>query len=225
MQQQRATDMVRNELWYIKIMYFVVVIASILNVVMREKSIVSIFFTLVLISVLIITRLTDAREPFRLYLVLSVVAFVSDVSYMGNSEYTLKSISQLISDCLHFFFTGFVVFLIASEIFQKKKITKDAVAGGVCIYLLLADMWSLVYANLYLLDNMSFHAPDGTVSSFDCLFFSFTTFTTTGYGDIVPVTMLAKSIAMSESVTGVMLPAVFISRLVGLYDNSAAEGG
>ena len=69
------------------------------------------------------------------------------------------------------------------------------------------------------------HNPTGqTVHPCDFTFFSFVTLTTVGYGDIVPWGSHARSIAIVESMLGIMYPAVLVSRLVGLHgrkhDNS-----
>jgi hypothetical protein len=58
----------------------------------------------------------------------------------------------------------------------------------------------------------------------DFTFFSFVTLTTTGYGDMVPVTGYAKSLALLESVVGVMYPAVRIGRLISLSQANASQG-
>jgi hypothetical protein len=48
------------------------------------------------------------------------------------------------------------------------------------------------------------------------LYFSFTTLTTTGYGDIVPIDPLARGLANLESVVGPLYLAITIARLVTL---------
>ena len=48
-------------------------------------------------------------------------------------------------------------------------------------------------------------------------YFSYVTLTTLGYGDIVPISPLARSLAVLEALTGVLFLAVLISRLVGSY--------
>jgi voltage-gated potassium channel Kch len=48
------------------------------------------------------------------------------------------------------------------------------------------------------------------------LYFSYTTLTTTGYGDIVPVSPLARSLANLESIVGQLYLATAIARLVTL---------
>jgi hypothetical protein len=48
------------------------------------------------------------------------------------------------------------------------------------------------------------------------LYYSFTTLTTLGYGDITPIHPYARSLAVLESLVGVIYPAVLIARLVSL---------
>ncbi|MEM6521441.1 MAG: ion channel, partial [Cyanobacteria bacterium P01_C01_bin.70] len=47
--------------------------------------------------------------------------------------------------------------------------------------------------------------------------FSFTTLTTLGYGDIIPVSEVALVLANLEAIIGQIYPAVFIAVLVGGY--------
>ncbi len=48
------------------------------------------------------------------------------------------------------------------------------------------------------------------------LYFSFTTLTTLGYGDITPVHPLARNLADLEAVIGQLYPATLLARLVSL---------
>ena len=49
------------------------------------------------------------------------------------------------------------------------------------------------------------------------------TLTTLGYGDIVPLTAKARSMAMMESITGVLYLAVLVSRLVAMYGSAESN--
>ena len=51
----------------------------------------------------------------------------------------------------------------------------------------------------------------------DMIYFSFTTLTTLGYGDITPVSYTAKMWSITEAMIGVMFLAVMISRVVSLF--------
>ena len=48
------------------------------------------------------------------------------------------------------------------------------------------------------------------------MYFSFTTLTTTGFGDFHPIVPLARSLCVLEAILGQMYIVVLIGRLVGL---------
>jgi voltage-gated potassium channel Kch len=59
-------------------------------------------------------------------------------------------------------------------------------------------------------------ATPGDAEAAAMLYFSLTTLTTTGYGDIIAVDPLARSLANLESVIGVFYVATTVARLVTL---------
>ena len=61
------------------------------------------------------------------------------------------------------------------------------------------------------------HGPDGGLSWFAMMYFSFTVLTSTGFGDVTPVTDMARSLIVIEQVLGVMYVAFLIARLANLY--------
>ena len=104
------------------------------------------------------------------------------------------------------------------KIFSDRKVTVDTIVGGISIFLLIGDLWFLLFEIVYLLDPEAFLASTRTINSFDLLYFSFTTLTTVGYGDISPISPLAKVLTNLEGICGVMYPAILIGRLVGIYN-------
>jgi voltage-gated potassium channel Kch len=58
------------------------------------------------------------------------------------------------------------------------------------------------------------------ISPYSHLYFSVATLTTLGYGDIVPVTPLARILAVLEAATGVLYIAITVARLVAAYQTS-----
>ena len=117
-------------------------------------------------------------------------------------------------------FYAFAVLLIALHLLREDQVTLSTLCGALCGYLLLGFLWTEAY------DLIEFQHPRSIVwanSSLgrpgwsDLLYFSFTTLTSAGYGDISPVTPQSRSAALLESVSGVFYVAVMISRLVGLH--------
>jgi hypothetical protein len=62
--------------------------------------------------------------------------------------------------------------------------------------------------------------PNHHVDCFDCMYFSFVTLTSTGFGDMVPTTAHSRSLSILEAVSGIMYVAELVARLVGLYFSS-----
>jgi len=100
------------------------------------------------------------------------------------------------------------------------EVSANRLFGAVCIYLMIGVLWALMYGVLQTLDM---HAFVGTMNDAtgerggDWLYYSFVTLTTLGYGDILPVSIVARTLAYSEAVIGVFYIAMLVAALVGSY--------
>jgi hypothetical protein len=97
------------------------------------------------------------------------------------------------------------------------------VVGGLCgaavVYLLMAIMWTFIFSALETLHPGSFKIPENQdiLISRNFLYYSFVTLTTLGYGDITPVTSLARSLCVLEAVIGQLYLVVQVAWLVGVH--------
>jgi Ion channel len=112
-----------------------------------------------------------------------------------------------------------LVALILTQVFRDGPTVRDRLFGGVAAYLLLGLDWAEAYRFVDVLIPGSFHgltwaARAHNLSSF--VYFSIATLTTAGYGDIVPVSLPARSLSNLESLTGQLFPAILIARLVSM---------
>jgi voltage-gated potassium channel len=83
-------------------------------------------------------------------------------------------------------------------------------------------IWALAYALLAQLspDSFAFAAnphSSGRMDRFNAFCFSFVTLSTVGFGDVTPVSKLARTLAVMEAVTGTFYVAILIARLVAMY--------
>ena len=133
---------------------------------------------------------------------------------------------------LQFVFSGTLLFFQAIRLMDAVRKdhlgNEQSIVGALCVYLLLGLGWTMAYAAVCCFDPGSFSVrifDDNMVTaqngerhaSFSQLvYFSITTITTLGYGDIVPRTPLTRSLAMCEVLTGVAYLAVVLSVLVGM---------
>jgi hypothetical protein len=124
-------------------------------------------------------------------------------------------------------FLGFTLCSLLIAVVRASTVTKDTIYGAISVYLMMAAVWAMLYLLLYSLQPRSFAMNSkhltGTVGWSDFLFYSFVTLTSTGYGDIVPVSAQARSLSILEVVSGTMYIAVLIARLVGVYASARSE--
>ncbi len=119
-----------------------------------------------------------------------------------------------------FFIT--VSYLTLSSVMRDKIITSSTLYGAICSYLLIGLTYSFWYMLMYDLNPAAFHLPEhltgynADIRLQNFIYYSYVTMSTLGYGDITPVSYLAKTTAWLESVIGQIYLTVWIARLVGL---------
>jgi len=117
--------------------------------------------------------------------------------------------------------------VLLAQIFRESgPVTIFRIAGAVVVYLLLGQVWVNLYWLLETLHPGTFHFVT-TPSPSDLLgrlvYFSYETLTTAAYGDVTPLTPVARSAANLEGLTGQLFPAILIGRLVGMEIESRRD--
>lgn len=118
-------------------------------------------------------------------------------------------------------FHAYAVVLLLGYVLQDEVVTVDELYALACIYVLMALLWASAYAIVVHYDagaifiNPSNDA-DGRLGWSDLVYYSMTTLTSTGYGEITPVAPAARALAMLQQVVGVLFVAILIARLTGM---------
>jgi hypothetical protein len=125
-------------------------------------------------------------------------------------------------------FIGFVIVNILRYIMRASRVNAEVVCAGISVYLLIAIMWAMVYKLLGDIDPQSFYfanvpGAEQTMTNSNSFYFSFATISSVGYGDITPVSKVARMFSVMEAITGLFFMAVLISRLVSLYAPKNSE--
>ena len=113
-------------------------------------------------------------------------------------------------------------------ILRSPRVNSEVLCAAVATYLLLGLLWASAYALVARLIPGSFSgvaAGSQPLHGFDALYFSLTTLTTAGFGDIASVSGPARMLAMLEAVTGTMYMAVLVARLVSGYSFAQPPAG
>jgi len=114
------------------------------------------------------------------------------------------------------------------RIFAEETVTMDTLSNALCVYLLMGYLWGSLYGLIYLLTPDGFRLPMGWTPATEqgiatdvpmnfMTYFSFTTLTTLGYGDVLPISGSARAAVVLEAVLGHFYLAVLVARLVGLH--------
>jgi hypothetical protein len=119
-------------------------------------------------------------------------------------------------------FLIFVIVHILRFVLRTPRVTTEVLCASVSAYLLLGVLWAMAYRLAAVITPSAFvfntaQAANGPMDGFTSFYFSYTTLTTLGYGDITPVSHVARMLSVMESMTGTLYVAVLIARLVGLY--------
>jgi voltage-gated potassium channel Kch len=182
-------------------------------------------FVEILLSVILLTALwnmSQDRQTLRYGLLLGVPAILF--------RYPLFIIDNdalwVLSTALRVAFIGFVTFALVKRVGTEQSVTTDTIIGAMNGFLLLALLWALVFTTLEIIQPGSFsiHAspdlpPDALADSYfpDFFYFSLVTLTTLGYGDINPLSDLARTLSAYEAVAGQLYIGVLIARLISIH--------
>jgi hypothetical protein len=115
--------------------------------------------------------------------------------------------------------------VVLAKVLRPGLVTRDRLQGGIAAYLLLGLTWANAYELVALTDPAAFAgAVAAAAEGAPWVYYSLVTLTTMGYGDITPVSPLARSLAVGEALTGQLYLAILISRLVALELQSRNQG-
>jgi hypothetical protein len=115
-----------------------------------------------------------------------------------------------------------IFFSIMHFVLNNDDVTGDKICGAISAYLLMGVIWSFVYTVFFHMDPESFSVPaewlsTHTINSYWSIYFSFTTLTTLGYGDITPTKPLTQSYAVMQAALGQIFLGVIVARLIALH--------
>jgi len=160
----------------------------------------------------------------RLYsfgMLLVIAGIVLSVLSIARDDDRLLIVSKL----LLFVFLMLAVFNALRQVATGNDINMNRIVGAICVYLMLGVMWSVGYSVLEFSQPGSFGGLTQQIAPAwnpDWIYFSFVTITTLGYGDILPLTQSARSLAFAEAIVGQFYIAVLVAGLVSAYISAQA---
>jgi hypothetical protein len=151
--------------------------------------------------------------------VLAIPAFVLSILSAFFDAPFLLAWSAVLVALLYFYAAGSLI----AYMMRDTTVTTDELFAAGATFTLLAWGYAYVYLVLQAWVPNSFYngARPGEAATFvELLFLSFTNLSATGLGDIMPISVPARVVAMLEQFSGVGYVTVVVSRLIGMTINS-----
>lgn len=164
---------------------------------------------------LAIYTVRDSPGPTWIIVVLGVAASVLSIADAVSDLPVFEGTSAVLHALFYLYAAGSLMVYILAD----REVTTDELYAVGATFTLVAWAFAYVYAVLQLIWPGSFTAaidPEAKRTWVELLFLSFTTLTSTGLSDVVPITAHARSVSMIEQLAGVGYVALFVSRVVGL---------
>jgi len=190
-----------------------IVLKPFLNDLIERDLLADIF----LIGILISGVYALDRDPIALRISCGfafIIIVLKVLSHVAGKIYYLHLIELIITAL----FIAQVLWMILNHILIEQEVTSDIVMGGACAFILLGLLWGYAYYILEILEPNSLKGIHPfSKEPADYIYFSFVTLTSTGYGDILPISQKARGLALLEAIIGQLYLAIMISRLVSLH--------
>lgn len=146
--------------------------------------------------------------------IMALATFTRDINDFHYSKYVYMLL------LLVFFLTA--AWLVGRRVLLTGHVDLNIITGSVALYLILGFIWAILYTILIQLQPEAIRGlePANWVYALSTMtYFSFVTLTTLGYGDMSPVTPIAKVLVILEAVTGMFYFAIVVASLIGAARN------
>jgi hypothetical protein len=138
--------------------------------------------------------------------VLAVLAeLADDIHLLGVSSFVVVGLLLLAAGA------------ILRAVLMETEVGFRTILGAISVYTILGLLYSFLYAALDRVESTPFFGTGVSVKGGDFLFFSFTTLTTTGYGNLVPAAQPGKMLAGLEMLMGQIFLVTLVAGLVSLW--------
>ena len=176
-------------------------------------------FTLVALAALF----TAVRRPIHLFIGSSLAVPATLAAWVEPTDPAWA----ILGGAAQMLFLGWVTAGLLTHVLRARRVTADILFGLASVYLLIASVWAVGYGIAETLEpgaigfpadeaepTADLHTITGEKNRAD---FSFVTLTTLGYGDMRPVSDMARILAMLEATLGQLFLVMLVARIVGIH--------
>ena len=172
------------------------------------------------VTMLVAMTAMGAGKGRRLVFTLAFAAFVIQFFRFVDKGHTLVIVDASLSALA----TGTFAAMVLVDVFHQDPVA-DRLIDVILAYLLVGAMYAFVYEAVNVALPGSVTLDGGNVTAAGYVYFSFTTMTSVGFGDALPMNPVSRAIAMGQALTGQLYVAVLIARYVNPQRRAAPGEG
>ena len=125
---------------------------------------------------------------------------------------------RLVFAITYIIYFAFISTEVFSQILKTKEVTVNVISAVLCGFIIIGLIGGYVFSIIEVIQSGSFRNLSGGANGFvDLMYFSFITVLSVGYGDITPVTPIAKKTVMFFGLIGYFYGVVVIGIIIGKY--------
>jgi len=175
----------------------------------------SLVITVQIATVWTVLHVSGARRSVRRIagFLLLVSAVAAAVNLFVGKETTGEGAVAFMSAVLYFI----APFSITRSLLFRREVDLQTVLGAIDIYLLVGMLFAFIYRFLGVVQANPFFGSNGAGKLPEDLFFSFTTLTTTGYGNLVPAGNPGQTFSVAEMLVGQLFLVIAVAKVINAY--------
>jgi Ion channel len=199
-----------------------ILVTYVLSVTLTKSRAVSVVVAVQIATVWVVLRASEARH--RLQLIAGVFAVLSALAVVLNlfipDQVADEGYMAVVSGLLYLV----APFSIIGHLVLRRTVDRETVLGAIAAYLMIGMFFGFAYRALGVIQAGPFFGTSGDGTFPQDLFFSFTTLTTTGYGNLIPAGNPGQSFAVLEMLIGQLFLVTAVAKAVSAWQPRRPEG-
>lgn len=195
---------------------FSIMLVLLVNPFIRPLGLIGHLFSTLFLSMIPLASAYALTEDMKKAIIVFFIA-APFVILDGLSVFFTNRIFRIVAFGFGTIFYFYIVVSLVINLLSIRVITADLIFCAISIYLLIGIMWAGIYS---VLEGIS---PGSFSEATDLIYFSFVTLTTVGFGDVAPLSILSRRLAVFEAAMGSIYMAVIIAMIVGRYMSMQGE--
>ena len=172
------------------------------------------------VPILAVAAASDSKKHRRVAFTLAVASALANgaaLSAPGVPDWAGSGVSLI--------FLAYTTYLVLSVVARSTSVTPEIVAGALASYVMIGLTWAIAFGVVEMHWPGSIRFADNTQAQFSAvLYFSYVSLLTIGYGDITPVSALARTLVVLEGLLGMAFTTVLLAVLVAKVPRRGEDG-